>query len=1254
MIRVPVVAANPHHWQRAMPRSSSILKHPNPSAAAIALAAAALGACDLGQTGPEAALEIVPDSVTLTHVGERFAFTVEGGGGPEAGKVRWSSRDTAVFKVDENGTVTARGNGVSHVLAWNLKSADGAAVEVRQVAAVLEAFGAGQRVAPGLSLLEPVGVRVLDAGGTPVAGVAVRFEPGPGGGRVEPGEVYSDSAGVAAAEWTLGRVLGEQVLVASAGGGTSVEIATTALAPDEAAAEVEIGSGNDQWELRGSALPEPVVVRVLEESGRPVWGASVRFEPEAGSGRADPGVAKTDTLGLASATWTLGPEQGVQRLEATAGQGLAVTFEAIAASDEGVCNRTPAVSAAIVQALRHRRIPVEGCAEVTEERLREISWLDVSGRAIRELRSGDFAGLVNLHGLFLEHNALTELPAGVFSGLDSLVRLGVRKNPLRSLRPDVFDGLARLEQLLLSEIELTALPPGVFNGLGALEFLELRKNKLTALPADIFDGLARLEWLFFDENELSELTPGAFNGLAALKNLSLRHNQLRELQPGTFAGLSRLEWLGLNFNALTQLPPDIFKGLTKLGSLSLLQNRLTVVAPRTFADLPLTSLDLRYNELTELPADVFGGLSKLGTLYLRGNRLTELPEGIFSGLSDVRDLVVAENLLTRLPPGLFAETPRLERIALEANRLTELPPDLFAGTPRLQRLYLQRNRLAELPPGIFEGLPELVRLDLSSSGLAGLRPGVFAGTPRISEVSLDDNDLTELPRGVFAGLSELNWVTLHRNPGAPFPVRPEFVRVDVDDPLAPGPARVVMRVPTGAPFEFGFPVSVQRGTLSRAFMSVLPGDTASAPFEVSGTGGGAGAAHVGFGPPTEVTEVGYSGLALVRGEELVLFAEADNRSPLAGSPVPAHRLQSGGPAAELVLGEHFSDPDGDTLSYEVMTTEPGVVAARIEAGVLRLEPRSVDTTEVEVAAVDPGGLRATNRFKTWVVPAPDPDAFNIELFFAPGFTAEEEATVRRAADRWMEAVTGDLPDVPIRGPLQGYCRNRSDVPQPWPRAVGVIDDVLIHMSLGDLGRYLGGVNVSCGRRDESGMVFLSRNVFHHWYIRNRSGYLYEVALHEIGHTLGIGLWTKDLGPESWWLDLYRDKYTDPYFAGTRAVAAFNAAGGEGYAGGKVPLEDTLPGRYIHWRTSVIPDDIMAPGGGSLLTAITLGALADLGHEVDMSKAEPYTLPVQVQADVPGDAGEAEGGDVEVLRDTIIRGPVVVVDKDGNVVRVIRR
>jgi len=80
------------------------------------------------------------------------------------GKVWWSSRDAKVFVVDENGTVTAPGGGVSHVLAGNATWTDNPLVRVHQVASSLEAFGEGKRAAPRLSLLHPVGVRVLDAG----------------------------------------------------------------------------------------------------------------------------------------------------------------------------------------------------------------------------------------------------------------------------------------------------------------------------------------------------------------------------------------------------------------------------------------------------------------------------------------------------------------------------------------------------------------------------------------------------------------------------------------------------------------------------------------------------------------------------------------------------------------------------------------------------------------------------------------------------------------------------------------------------------------------------------------------------------------------------------------------------------------------------------------------------------------------------------------------------------------------------------
>ncbi len=1094
--------------------------------AAAALFLAVLGSCDSDPVaGPDASLDLVPDSVTLTHLGQRFAFSVQVGGGVDADQVRWSSLDGAVFTVDSNGTVTARGNGVAHVRAWIRESSDQALVRVRQDAAALEAIGSGQRTTPGQPLLEPVGVRLLDAGGAPVPEAAVRFEPAPGSGRVEPSEATSDGAGVARIVWTLGPTPGRQTLRAvAAQGGASVEIEATALEPDEAAASLEVRSGEDQWALAGHALPDSVSVRVTDETDRPVWGATVRFEPETGSGRADPPMAVTDSLGLASAVWTLGQERGAHLLAARAAD-LEVVVEAAAVSDQGACNRPPAVSAEIV-----RQTGVGDCAEVTEDMLRGVNRLLLTEKGIRRLRSSDFAKLVGLEELDLSDNELTELPPNVFEGLSSLRRLD------------------------------------------------------------------------------------------------------------------------LNFNELRRLPPGTLKGLSSLEELYLWRNRLTELIPGTFADLDaLFGLRLDYNELTELPADLFDRLPNLRVLTFGGNRLTSLPVDIFAGLSHLEYLDIGENRLTELPQGLFSETPQLRWLAVDANRLTELPPGLFSETPALQRLFLQGNRLTMLPLGIFDRLPDLFRLDLHGNELAELSPSLFAGVPKLAELSLEYNELAELPPGLFGGLSELEWITLQGNPGAPFPVRPEFVRVD-GDPLAPGPARVVVRIPTGAPFAFTVPVSVQRGSTSREAVPLLPGDTVSTAFEVSANSDG-GATHLGFPPLPEVRVAGYEGLRLASGDELVLFAEADNRSPVARSQVPDHRLQVGGPSADLVLADYFDDPDGDSLAYSVETTESGVVAARVEDGVLWLDPMSVDTTEVEVAATDADGLLATHRFRAWVVPAPDPDAFNIELYFDPEFTAEEEAAIRRAADRWMEVVTGDLPDVPIQGPLNDICFGGSS---PL-RFVGVIDDVLIHMRFAPrLGRATA-TAATCGVREESGQAFLGENSFALWYARDPDPVvdrLHRSALHEIGHTLGFGRWIYSSSPPPWHA-LFRAGGGDGHFAGPLAVAAFNAAGGEAYSGGKVPLEDRIPTRNIHWRKRVIPGDIMTAGGGTLLTAITIQALADLGYEVDVSKADPYTLPGTAQGDAGGDAEAAEWTGVEVPTDAVVEVPVVVVDGNGKVVRIIR-
>lgn len=90
--------------------------------------------------------------------------------------------------------------------------------------------GTDQWARVGEPLREPVVVRLLDAGGSPVAGASVTFVPAEGHGAVDPWAARSDSAGLAATRWTLGDSVGKQVLTATVREGVSTEVQATAVA----------------------------------------------------------------------------------------------------------------------------------------------------------------------------------------------------------------------------------------------------------------------------------------------------------------------------------------------------------------------------------------------------------------------------------------------------------------------------------------------------------------------------------------------------------------------------------------------------------------------------------------------------------------------------------------------------------------------------------------------------------------------------------------------------------------------------------------------------------------------------------------------------------------------------------------------------------------------------------------------------------------------------------------------------------------
>ena len=93
---------------------------------------------------------------------------------------------------------------------------------------------------------------------------------------------------------------------------------------------------------------------------------------------------------------------------------------------------------------------------------------------------------------------------------------------------------------------------------------------------------------------------------------------------------------------------------------------------------------------------------------------------------------------------------------------------------------------------------------------------------------------------------------------------------------------------------------------------------------------------------------------------------AGNRPPTAVGSIRDQMLTLGGSLATVDPASNFSDPDGDPLTFQVTSSDSGVVSALVSESGLILVPVAAGTATVTVTATDPGGLRATQTFEVTV------------------------------------------------------------------------------------------------------------------------------------------------------------------------------------------------------------------------------------------------------------------------------------------------
>ena len=264
----------------------------------------------------------------------------------------------------------------------------------------------------------------------------------------------------------------------------------------------------------------------------------------------------------------------------------------------------------------------------------------------------------------------------------------------------------------------------------------------------------------------------------------------------------------------------------------------------------------------------------------------------------------------------------------------------------------------------------------------------------------------------------------------------------------------------------------------------------------------------------------------------------------------------------------------------------------------------------------------------WLFGDADDPSFDIELrYLGDEATPTQKAVFRDAAEVWERVITRGLSDRFIDS-SKAMCEDDD------PSLFGAhIDDLLVFIRL----KYMDGPGNAlaeagaCLIRDPSVLPFIGTVTIDTADLSTMedNGVLGKVFAHEIAHALGFGIIWDQLPPEGPPF-LQQPSYVpgrgkvddqDTHFSGPAAVDAFDAVGGDTYAGGaKVPVENDTGSYGIgaldgHWRESVFGHELMTsslsiePDVHEPLSTVTIGALKDLGYSVDYSAAEAYTLPV---------------------------------------------
>ncbi len=209
------------------------------------------------------------DSTGNTVTSFTGAVTVAIGTNPGGGTLSGTLTRTAVAGVATFDDLSINRNGVGYTLAASATGlAAGASVPFTVVAGpptqMVLVSGGGQTALAGTAL-QPIVVRVNDAQGNGIGGVALTFAVASGGGAVLPTSATTDATGSATTAWTLGGAGGTQTMTVSATGLGTLTVSATATGGSTN--QLAISTPPTPTQVAGVTFSPAVVVQAKDALG---------------------------------------------------------------------------------------------------------------------------------------------------------------------------------------------------------------------------------------------------------------------------------------------------------------------------------------------------------------------------------------------------------------------------------------------------------------------------------------------------------------------------------------------------------------------------------------------------------------------------------------------------------------------------------------------------------------------------------------------------------------------------------------------------------------------------------------------------------------------------------------------------------------------------------------------------------------------------------------------------------------------------